>query len=331
LRPALAWIIGRGGFLGSRVEAVLPHELPDAVCWAPNARFSWRDPDVLSRELNHAIESFAAEVRRRDASWLVLWCAGAGGIGTSTQALETATRAFCQLVDGLGRHLAEPEPGRQGTLLLSSSAGGVYGDNPQVPLTEDSRCCPISEYGENKLRQEGFLLRWTSAHPNVSCLIARPSNLYGPGQDLARSQGLIAQLSRNLVHHRPTHIYVPLDTLRDYLFVDDAARSILRDLGRIHQARPSVRLIKIFAAEQSISIAGIIGIFARIIKRPPLIVCSPNPQSRQQPGRLQFRSLHKLDANASSPTKDLGTGIHAVLQHHIALYQQGRLPTPTRL
>jgi UDP-glucose 4-epimerase len=274
--------------------------------------------------LNHAIESFASEVRRLDRSWMVLWCAGAGGIGTPSQAFQLESAALRQLVYGLGKRLADPEAARQGVFLLSSSAGGVYGNNPEMPLTEDSRCSPISEYGKNKLEQEQFVLDWAGARPNVTCLVARFSNLYGFGQKLGRPQGLIAQLSRSMIHREPVHIYVPLDTLRDYLFVDDAARHVLRVLAHLREGKPG-SLVKIFAAGQSISIAGVIGIFARITKRPPRIVCMPHARHRQQPLRLQFRSRRPIDDD-STPRVDLAAGIHAMLQHHICLYQQGRLP-----
>jgi UDP-glucose 4-epimerase len=314
--------------LGSRVETLIPQELVDTTCWSPApSKFSWQDPTRLSGELDRATESFAAEIRRRDSPWLVLWCAGAGGIGTPTQAFETESTALRQLVDGLGAGLADAEPARPGFFLLSSSAGGVYGDNPEVPLTEDSRCSPISDYGRNKLGQEEFVLRWARSRPNVSCLVARFSNLYGPWQNLARQQGLIAHLSRSIVHRQPVHIYVPLDTLRDYLFVDDAARHLLRVVRRLRETRPSGTLVKIFAAGESLSIAGLIGIFTRVSKRPPRIVCMPHARHRQQPLRLQFRSRRALDADVP-PMTDLPAGIHAVLQHHVTLYQQGRLPAP---
>jgi UDP-glucose 4-epimerase len=235
--------------------------------------------------------------------------------------------ALRQLVGRLGASLADPEPARPGLFLLSSSAGGVYGDSPEVPLTEDSRCSPISEYGRNKLDQEEFVLRWAGSRPNVSCLVARFSNLYGPGQNLARPQGLIAQLSRSVIHRQPIHVYVPLDTLRDYLFVDDAARHTLRVLKRLRGTEPSRTLVKIFAASQSISIAGVIGIFARVSKRPPRVVCMPHARHRQQPLRLQFRSRRAFDGDAP-PMTDLAAGIHAMLHHHMALYQQGHLPAP---
>jgi UDP-glucose 4-epimerase len=326
LRAALAWVLGRGGLLGSRTEALLPRELVDADCWIPaQSRFSWHDAARLARELDDAAEAFAAEVRRRDACWLMLWCAGAGGIGTLGEALQQETAALRRLIDRLSSNLAEPEPARHGLIMLSSSAGGVYGDNPDIPLTESSRCSPISEYGTNKLAQEEFVLRWAEERPNVSCLIARFSNLYGLEQKLGRPQGLIAQLSRSIVRHEPVHIYVPLDTLRDYVFVDDAARQVLRALAQLRQAAPGRRVVKIFAAGQSISIAGIIGIFSRVAKRPPRIVCMPHARHRQQPLRLQFRSEEMLD-EAYPPATDLAAGIHAMLHHHVALYQQGRLP-----
>jgi UDP-glucose 4-epimerase len=327
LRPALAWVVGRGGLLGARTEALLPQELSDATCWTPDPpEFSWQDPTRLSGDLDRAIEAFAGEVRRADRLWLVLWCAGAGGIGTPTRAFEMESAALRHLVDRLAVSLADREPARQGLFLLSSSAGGVYGDNPEVPLTEDSRCSPISEYGRNKLAQEEFVLDWARSRPNVSCLVARFSNLYGPGQNLARPQGLIAQLSRSIIHRQPVHIYVPLDTLRDYLFVDDAARQVLGVLRHLRETGPPSTLVKIFAAGQSVSIAGVIGMFARISKRPPRIVCMPHARHRQQPLRLQFRSRRALDGEAPPMMIDLTAGIHAMLHHHLVLYQQGRLP-----
>ena len=291
MNSALAWVVGRGGLLGSRIEALLPRELIDAECWVPTQpRFSWPDAARLANELDDATETFAAEVRRGGAYWLMLWCAGAGGIGTPDEALQQETAALRRLINRLNRSLVEREPARRGLIMLSSSAGGVYGDNPDVPLTESSKCSPISEYGANKLAQEELVLRWAEARPNVSCLVARFSNLYGLEQKLGRRQGLIAQLSRSIVRREPVHIYMPLDTLRDYVFVDDAARQVLCVLERLRAAEPGQRVIKIFAAGRSMSIAGIIGIFSRVAKQRPRIVCMPHVRHRQQPLRLQFRS-----------------------------------------
>jgi UDP-glucose 4-epimerase len=156
--------------------------------------------------------------------------------------------------------------------------------------------------------------------------VARISNLYGAGQSLARPVGLIARLSQSLLHRRPLHVYVPLDTLRDYLHVEDAARYLLRSLDRLRRLEPPTSLVKVFAAEQSVSIAGVIGIFRRVAKRAPRIVCMPHPVSGQQPSRLRFRSLMWTDC--APRLVDLAAGIREVYQDHLALLQHGRLPAP---
>ena len=45
----LVWVIGRGGFLGARLERLAPSELAGASAWAPAAaRFPWTDPARLA-------------------------------------------------------------------------------------------------------------------------------------------------------------------------------------------------------------------------------------------------------------------------------------------
>ena len=257
---------------------------------------------------------------------MAFWCAAAGGVGAAPDALRRETDTLRQLLGSLGTALGRLPERASGILLFSSSAGGVYGDNLALPLTEHSPCRPISPYGRAKLEQEADVLGWAAATPGVSCLVARLSNLYGPGQSLERPVGLIARLSQSFVRRSPLHVYVPLDTLRDYLHVGDAARSILQGLDRLRRSDPPTSVVKIFASEQSISVAGVIGIFARVAKRAPRIICMPSPVSRQQPSRLRFRSV--VWADRTPQVVDLATGIRDVYQDHLSLFQRGRLPAP---
>jgi hypothetical protein len=82
---------------------------------------------------------------------------------------------------------------------------------------------------------------------------------------------------------------------------------------------------QVFASEQSISVAGV-GIFARVAKRGPRIICMPGPVGRQQPSRLRFRSV--VWADRTPQVVDLATGIRDVYQDHLSLFQRGRLPAP---
>jgi UDP-glucose 4-epimerase len=323
----LVWVIGRGGFLGSHLESLVRSEIAGSDGWAPaGGRFAWAEPGRLAHEVADAARAFGEEARRQGRPWMALWSASAGGVGTSREILQRETDVLRTVLGSLGEARGRGGISGPGTLLFCSSAGGVYGQALELPLTERSPCRPISAYGQIKLDQEVEVLRWAEQTPGVSCLVARLSNLYGAGQSLAGSTGLIARLSQSVLHRRPLHVFVPLDTLRDYLHVGDAARYLLRCLDRLTRLERPTSLVKIFASEQSISIAGLIGIFTRVAKRPPRIVCMPDAVSRLQPSRLRFRSLAWTDR---APRRvDLAAGIAEVYQDHLRLFQHGRLPAP---
>ena len=50
---------------------------------------------------------------------------------------------------------------------------------------------------------------------------------YGSGQNVQKQQGLVSAACLSLLKKRPLEIFVPLDTIRNYLYVEDAARVIV--------------------------------------------------------------------------------------------------------
>ena len=329
----LFWIIGRGGLLGARLPAALETHVPNAACWDPPVlRFSWGSPLKLAGQLDDSAAAFAADIRRRGCRWGVLWSAGAGVIGTGEDALAAETATLEALLASLGSHLSEaPRP--PGLVFLASSAGGIYGNCTDPLITELSDGRPISAYGRNKQRQEDVLNRWADRHPEVTCRIGRISNIYGPGQNLAKPQGLISHVSRCLIWQRPIHIYVPLDTIRDYIYVDDCARQVAccaaewlgTDTAR---GRSSRERIKLFVAEKPTTVAQIVGEFKRLsLRRQPRVICAPSSLGLQQPRCLQFRSGVFPSVSHLAATA-LQVGISHVHEHHMAMYREGRLAAP---
>jgi UDP-glucose 4-epimerase len=321
--PRVAWVLGSGGLLGASVRRRLPQVFPGTAVWTPRvASFSWNNPEALEAELGEAAQDYLSAAGT-DAPWMLLWCAGAGVVGTPAEQLGRETRSFEILLDRLGRGGAE----RAGLFFLSSSAGGLHGGNVEMPLTEETPPRPISDYGRAKLRHEELLGAWAAAHPRVSTLMGRISNLYGPDQKLNKPQGLIAHLSRCLLHHVPAHVYAPLDTLRDHLYAPDAAEQILQGMARLAQLPAPARVIKLIASGQTASIGAILAILSRIAKRQPRIVCSKAAAGKLQPSGLSLKSTVWSDLPLAPPMP-LAAGIQSVFAHHLRLFQEGRLPAP---
>jgi UDP-glucose 4-epimerase len=319
------WIIGANGLLGAGVKTALG---PDWQRWQPGGPIPWADRAALPLFMAERVSEFAAMIgRTRPASWVICWCAGAGVVATSAERLAEETDTFRQFLARLGE--ARPLQAVRGRIFLASSAGGIYAGRPEARISESLPPSPVSPYGLAKLAQEQSLAEWASSRPGVSTLIGRFANLYGPGQRLDKQQGLISHMSRCMIFGRPVHIYVSLDTIRDYLFSDDAGRLVVDGLGRLEResAGAARHVIKIFGSEREISVGGLVGMFRRLAKRQLRIVFGIHPVGNQQPLRLQFRSQVWPDQLAVTRV-DLFEGISRVYHQQLQLFQAGLLRPP---
>jgi UDP-glucose 4-epimerase len=113
--------------------------------------------------------------------------------------------------------------------------------------------------------------------------------LYGVGQATGKPQGLLTHIARNIIRNKPIGIFVPIDTIRDYIAADDAAAEVIDTLREISD-NPAL-MVKIVASGQPVTIAEIISIFKRIARRPPRITTSASKSSALYQRRVQFRSI----------------------------------------
>jgi UDP-glucose 4-epimerase len=231
----------------------------------------------------------------------VAWCAGAGVTGTPAQALQKELAALRETLDAL----ADAPRGGDGAFFFASSAGGVYAGVGAPPYEESSPVRALAPYGRAKLDAEALVTAW-SQRTGTRSLIGRIANLYGPGQNLAKAQGLISQICRSHLTGQPLSIYVSLDTLRDYLFTPDCAGMIVDGFARLRQepqaAHPTV-VTKILASQRAITIGAVLGVMSRIFKRTPRIVLGASPMSATQARDLSLRSRvwPELDRRALTP------------------------------
>ena len=110
-------------------------------------------------------------------------------------------------------------------LTFVSSGGTVYGAGARALVAEDDPCRPINLYGQAKLEAE-LHLRFLARTCGLHLLILRPSNPYGLHQSLHGAQGLVSVILGRIADDRPLDIWGDGSTVRDYILVDDAVRSM---------------------------------------------------------------------------------------------------------
>ncbi len=179
-----------------------------------------------------------------------------------------------------------------GAVFVASSVGGVYAGAHDAPYTELHEPAPTSAYGRAKLAGEQVAHDFAAA-TGVPVVIGRITNLYGPGQDLRKPQGLISHLCRAHLTRTPISIYVSLDTIRDYLYVDDCADLIVDALAgaAAFAAADGRAVVKILGAHQGVTIGTLLGEFRRVFKRTPWVLLGTSPNARYQAGDLRIRSV----------------------------------------
>lgn len=116
--------------------------------------------------------------------------------------------------------------------LYISSGGTVYGNTKEEFICESHSTKPISPYGITKLAIENYAHLFNVIY-NLPIVIIRPSNAYGPGQFAKDGQGFIAYAIQSILSNIPVEIYGETGTIRDYIYVQDLAKSLLAvlDMG----------------------------------------------------------------------------------------------------
>lgn len=272
-----AWVIGSGGMLGSAVARVSDKAGADLFAASP---VPWADESAAGRVLADDMRRFAEEAGDRD--WSVIWAAGTSVVASAPE----ATNRELRVLHAFTTDVARVRPGGRGALFLTSSAGGVYAGSIRPPFDSGTVPRPISPYGHLKLAQEREAT--VALAGRVPLVIGRFSNLYGPDQDTGKRQGLIPLLCRAALLRRPLNLYVPMDTVRDYLYVDDAARMVWHEVRSAIEDQPAEPRIAILGSGQATTVAEVVATVQNVAHRRVPLALGTDPSARHQATDLRL-------------------------------------------
>lgn len=125
------------------------------------------------------------------------------------------------------------------TRFLSASTGGAIAGDVVPPLHEEMPSCPASPYGASKLAAEGYCSAFWGSF-GLKTLSLRFSNVYGPFS--YHKGSVVANFCRHILMGKDLIIYGDGEQTRDFLFVEDLCRAVVKAL---HADLPYGRAIQL--------------------------------------------------------------------------------------
>jgi len=304
----ILWVIGAGGLFGSAVVRAA-----QARGWTlfPSSFIPWSDPESAVSVIA-ADAQLLARALQPGQRWAIVWAAGHATTSSTQEEADIELAVFTQCIsamkDQLGSH-------NGGTFLLASSAGGVYAGSANPPFDSHTSPHPTGVYGHLKRRQE--LKAEQILEETMNIVIARIANLYGPGQDLSKLQGLISRLALTAITKQTLTMFVPLDTLRDYIHVDDAAHFALHWMNESTAACQ----VRVIATGNSTSLGYIISQMKDITRTQIPVAYGLHPSAAVQAHDLRLIPDYQIPP-LPVPATPLPAGMKAVFDDILFRHQE---------
>jgi UDP-glucose 4-epimerase len=212
-------VLGGTGFIGTEVASAFQAV---GVPVRSLARHAPVDPDTsVELMLGRAEDGAVLEAALEGVDWVV-HALGSPPPAASTDDFDSTARSIFGLDVVLEALRQRPGVG----LTFVSSGGAVYGNVSRQPVSEETRCRPISAYGLAKLMAEDSIAAY-SARYGIPARVLRVSNAYGPRQNPSSGQGVIAALLRAASTGGVMPVYDGGRAVRDFVHVADVARAVV--------------------------------------------------------------------------------------------------------
>ncbi len=305
-------VFGHRGLVGSAIVKALKK----SEVYKYDNVIRWVSPDAAELDIALLLEGFREFVGRD--KWAIYWAAGKGHMASTEGELLAEERLFSAMCASVGKWT-----NTDGAVVLISSAGAIWSAPSSGPISESTPPTGASPYAKSKLRQEACLDQLCKQQ-QLTGFIVRLSSVFGLNQDLQKPQGLISRLCVGTILRQPIEIFVPLETTRNYVFIDDAARMIVKSLGDIlgSPCSSGKATIRVICSRDNHSVASVCNSVEVVARRKLLTIVRLLSESSRYPVHFKLRSEHANEFDRFESTT-LQAGVSAVYQGALEKYKSG--------
>ncbi len=122
--------------------------------------------------------------------------------------------------------------------VIAPSSAAVYGNQNDLPLSENSQTIPLSPYGATKLSMEHYVQAFANSY-DLNCLSLRLFNVYGIGQSDAYA-GVITRFMKNIKEKKPLVIFGDGSNTRDFVSIEDVINAFSKSIKKIEGKKGNV-------------------------------------------------------------------------------------------
>jgi UDP-glucose 4-epimerase len=222
-----------GAATARTIQSMAPFDVSEVPC-------SWTDRRSQAEQLVRIRELLVSRIERGPScSWAtpiagrltVLWSAGQAGFSATEREADDELSSFRNVLRTI-QQIAAATRDTVVSFVLISSAGGLF--EGQQLIGKHSVPAPRRPYGWLKLAQEEALL---ATGDSLIKRIYRPTSVYGFVRRGER-RGLIPTLVANGLGYRVTTIVGRPSTLRDFVWVEDVASFLAKELLDLGHSNP---------------------------------------------------------------------------------------------
>lgn len=225
MRPMKVLVTGGAGFIGSHIAAALRDDAHDVTVLDDLSTGSAENVPAGVRLVEHDLTSEGTpRLIERLRPEAIVHAAAQVSVSRSTvdpaQDARTNILGTVQLLEG-ARLVAVSR------LIYVTTGGALYGEPRYLPCDEQHPIEPMSPYGLSKWAGERYLALLL---PGVRRVVLRLANVFGPRQNAEGEAGVVSIFASRMLADEPVEIHGDGEQTRDFVYVDDVARAVVRSL-----------------------------------------------------------------------------------------------------